>query len=133
MLLYGGMPSDQREQIKAAFQSSPDESPVRILLATDAASEGIDLQLHCHRLVHYEIPFNPSRMEQRNGRIDRHGQTKTPYLYHFAPKGFDAEAIDRDIPVGQLEGDLEFLMRVALKVRQIREDLEKSGRSSPIR
>jgi superfamily II DNA/RNA helicase len=46
---------------------------VRILLATDAASEGIDLQLHCHRLVHVETPFSPARMEQRNGRVDRHG------------------------------------------------------------
>ena len=45
-------------------------SPVRILLATDAASEGIDLQRNCHRLIHYEIPWNPNRMEQRNGRLD---------------------------------------------------------------
>ena len=48
--------------------------PVRILLATDAASEGINLQPHCHRLLHWEIPWNPNRLEQRNGRIDRHGQ-----------------------------------------------------------
>ena len=47
---------------------------MRILLATDAASEGIDLQNHCSRLFHYEIPWNPNRLEQRNGRIDRHGQ-----------------------------------------------------------
>lgn len=40
---------------------------MRILLATDAASEGIDLQLHCHRLIHYDIPFNPNRLEQRIG------------------------------------------------------------------
>ena len=50
------------------------EHPVRILLATDAASEGIDLQRHCHRLVNYDIPFNPNRLEQRIGRIDRYGQ-----------------------------------------------------------
>ena len=42
--MYGGMKSEDREAIKAAFQTSPDISPVRILLATDAASEGIDLQ-----------------------------------------------------------------------------------------
>ena len=40
-----------------------------ILVATDAASEGIDLQNHCHRLVHFEIPWNPNRLEQRNGRL----------------------------------------------------------------
>ena len=127
LLLYGGMDAEQREQIKAAFQADPKESPVRILLATDAASEGIDLQLHCHRLMHYEIPFNPNRMEQRNGRIDRHGQKQTPLIYHFAPKGIDPKAVNADIPVGKLEGDLEFLMRVVLKVEQIREDLGKVG------
>ena len=61
---------------------------MRILLATDAASEGIDLQRHCHRLIHYEIPWNPNRMEQRNGRIDRHGQRPEPLVYHFVAKGF---------------------------------------------
>jgi superfamily II DNA or RNA helicase len=127
LLLYGGMDAEQREEIKAAFQADPKESPVRILLATDAASEGIDLQLHCHRLVHYEIPFNPNRMEQRNGRIDRHGQKQTPLIYHFAPEGIDPKALNADIPVGKLEGDLEFLMRVVLKVEQIREDLGKVG------
>ena len=75
MTMYGGMDSKDRERIKAAFQTDPKQSPVRILLATDAASEGIDLQNHCSRLIHFEIPWNPNRLEQRNGRIDRHGQT----------------------------------------------------------
>ncbi len=126
MLLYGGMNDDEREKVKAAFQASPDESPVRILLATDAASEGIDLQRHCYRLVHYEIPWNPNRMEQRNGRIDRHGQTQNPQIFHFAPAGFSLP-INREAPVGDLEGDLEFLMRAVQKVEQIREDLGKVG------
>ncbi|WP_386069794.1 DISARM system SNF2-like helicase DrmD [Tahibacter sp. UC22_41] len=73
-LLFGGMDPKERETIKAAFQADPRESPVRTLLATDAASEGIDLQNHCNLLVHVEIPYNPNVMEQRNGRIDRHGQ-----------------------------------------------------------
>ena len=73
-LIYGGMDPKDREAVKAAFQANPLESPVRILLATDAASEGIDLQNHCHLMIHLEIPYNPNVMEQRNGRIDRHGQ-----------------------------------------------------------
>jgi len=73
-LIYGGMDSKDREAIKAAFQAEPKDSPVRILLATDAASEGIDLQNHCNLMIHIEIPYNPNVMEQRNGRIDRHGQ-----------------------------------------------------------
>ena len=56
-----------------------------MLLATDAAGEGIDLQTHCHRLVNFDIPFNPSRLEQRIGRIDRYGQTDEPEVFHFVP------------------------------------------------
>lgn len=122
MTLYGGMNSDDREVVKAAFQAHPDVSPVRILLATDAASEGLDLQNFCSRLIHYEIPWNPNRMEQRNGRIDRHGQRSSEVnIYHFVGKDYQEQATSGTRP-GDLEGDLEFLMRAALKVNNIRED-----------
>ncbi len=127
MTLYGGMDPEQREMVKAAFQASPDLSPVRILLATDAASEGIDLQNYCHRLVHFEIPWNPNRMEQRNGRIDRHGQKENPLIYHFVSKGYEKQMEARALEIGELDADLEFLMHVALKVDQIREDLGSVG------
>jgi ERCC4-related helicase len=127
MTLYGGMDSRDREKVKAAFQASPDLSPVRILLATDAASEGLDLQNYCSKLIHYEIPWNPNRMEQRNGRIDRHGQRASQVLvYHFVGKDF-RETATAGVKPGELEGDLEFLMRAALKVNAIREDLGKVG------
>jgi ERCC4-related helicase len=128
MTLYGGMDGDEREKIKAAFQASPDQSPVRILLATDAASEGIDLQNHCHRLIHFEIPWNPNRMEQRNGRIDRHGQCFDPLVYHFIGSGYKQRLLEGNaLSPGDLEADLEFLMQAARKVNQIREDLGKVG------
>lgn len=79
-ILHGSMAQDEREKVKAAFQTSPKDSAVRILLATDAASEGIDLQNHCNCLIHLEIPYNPNVMEQRNGRIDRHGQRQKEVL-----------------------------------------------------
>ncbi len=126
--LHGGMNAEERESIKAAFQTAPEISPVRILLATDAASEGIDLQNHCSRLIHYEIPWNPNRMEQRNGRVDRHGQRAGEVLvYHFVGKGYDSRRMSGFESPGDLEGDLEFLMRAALKVDIIREDLGKVG------
>lgn len=129
MVMYGGMASEDRERIKAAFQASPAISPVRILLATDSASEGIDLQNHCSRLIHYEIPWNPNRMEQRNGRIDRHGQRDAKVLvHHFVGTGFRQNArnaIERE--PGDLQGDLEFLLRAVKKVETIREDLGKVG------
>jgi SNF2 family DNA or RNA helicase len=125
-MIYGGMPKDQRERIKAAFQAHPKQAEVRILLATDAASEGVNLQNHCSRLIHFEIPWNPNRMEQRNGRVDRHGQKAEEVLiYHFVGRGFDA--VNASGKVGDLEADLEFLMRAALKIETIREDLGKVG------
>ena len=128
MTLYGGMDPAERESIKAAFQFDPLHSPVRILLATDAASEGIDLQNHCHRLLHFEIPWNPNRLEQRNGRIDRHGQrAKEVKVYHFVGKGYQNTGTGIVTSVSDLEADLEFLMRAALKVNTIREDLGKVG------
>ena len=48
-----------------------EQEPVRILVCTDAAREGLNLQARCHDLIHVDLPWNPSRLEQRNGRIDR--------------------------------------------------------------
>jgi superfamily II DNA or RNA helicase len=127
MTLYGGMDDELRERVKAAFQAAPGDSPVRILLATDAASEGIDLQNYCHRLVHFEIPWNPNRMEQRNGRIDRHGQKFEPLVFHFVTDGYRKRSQTGDVPVDELDADLEFLARAAEKVNTIREDLGKVG------
>ncbi|MCW5262138.1 helicase [Verminephrobacter eiseniae] len=94
-LLHGGLSQEEREPIKAAFQASPQDSPVRILLATDAASEGIDLQNHCNLLIHLEIPYNPNVMEQRNGRIDRHGQREKEVLIWHPVDGGHGEDILR--------------------------------------
>lgn len=55
-----------------------------VLVSTDATSEGLNLHARCHHLVHVELPYNPNRLEQRNGRIDRYGQKEIPivrYLY----------------------------------------------------
>jgi SNF2 family DNA or RNA helicase len=69
-----------RESIKAAFDTDPARHPLRILIATDAAREGLNLQAHCWNLFHFDVPWNPSRMEQRNGRIDRKLQP-SPEVY----------------------------------------------------
>lgn len=67
----GPTPEKDREVIKRAFNAPPSVSPLRILVATDAAREGLNLQAHCHDLIHFDLPWNPGRIEQRNGRIDR--------------------------------------------------------------
>ena len=68
---HGGIDSKRREALKRSFNSPPGDDPLRILVATDAAREGVNLQNHCRHLVHFDVPWNPGRMEQRNGRIDR--------------------------------------------------------------
>lgn len=114
-LIYGGMDPKEREAIKAAFQASPAESPLRILLATDAASEGIDLQNHCHLMIHLEIPYNPNVMEQRNGRIDRHGQRSSEVvIWH---------------PVDAAGGQSEDILRALRKLDAMRADM---GSVNPI-
>ena len=127
MLLHGETPPEEREAIKAAFQTSPEISPVRILLATDAASEGIDLQNYCNYMIHVEIPWNPNVMEQRNGRIDRHGQKESSvFIWHPVGKDFTESAVQVRKP-GDIVGDFEYLMRAAIKIDTIREDLGSVG------
>jgi superfamily II DNA or RNA helicase len=114
--LHGGLSQEEREPIKAAFQASPQDSPVRILLATDAASEGIDLQNHCNLLIHLEIPYNPNVMEQRNGRIDRHGQREKEVLIWHPVDGGDTN----DASVG---GHGEDILRALRKLDSMRADM----------
>jgi hypothetical protein len=83
MQFHGGMSDDQRALVQRAFNGPPDEYPVRILVATDAAREGLNLQGYCADLFHFDIPWNPARMEQRNGRIDRALQREAVVRCHY--------------------------------------------------
>jgi Helicase conserved C-terminal domain len=67
----GATPLDRREELKRRFNADPAKDPLRILICTDAAREGINLQMRCHDVIHMDLPWNPARLEQRNGRIDR--------------------------------------------------------------
>jgi superfamily II DNA/RNA helicase len=83
-VFHGPTPADEREEIKRAFNAPPKHNPLRILIATDAAREGLNLQAHCWNLFHFDLPWNPSRLEQRNGRIDRKLQpSETVYCHYF--------------------------------------------------
>ena len=82
-IFHGPTPKDRREHIKRAFNTDPAKHPLRILIATDAAREGLNLQAHCWNLFHFDVPWNPSRMEQRNGRIDRKLQPKSSVNCHY--------------------------------------------------
>lgn len=108
--LFGGMDDHDREEIKTSFNDP--QSDVRILIATDAASEGLNLQTTARYMLHYDCPWNPSRLEQRNGRLDRHGQARDVHIYHF-----DSEQ----------DADLKFISYLIRKVDIIREDLGSVG------
>jgi SNF2 family DNA or RNA helicase len=82
-IYHGPTPNEEREAIKLAFNADTSKHPVRILIATDAAREGLNLQAHCWNLFHFDVPWNPSRMEQRNGRIDRKLQPHDEVFCHY--------------------------------------------------
>jgi SNF2 family DNA or RNA helicase len=105
-LLFGGMTSKEFESVKGDFEDAT--APVRLLLATDAASEGINMQQECRWIVHYDIPWSPSKLQQRNGRVSRHGQMRDVHIHYFR--------CDE-------EEDMDFLFKVAEKVEQVRQDL----------
>lgn len=70
-ILHGGMSPDERAETQRAFNQNG-----TLLLATDAASEGLNLHHRCRAVVHYELPWSPVRLQQRTGRVDRIGQPK---------------------------------------------------------
>lgn len=101
--LPGGLTPRQRRDRIVAF-ATPE---CRVLLATDAASEGLNLQQFCRRLYHVELPWNPNRLEQRNGRIDRYGQRRTPQIaYLFYADSPEDRVLDRLVTrISQMQGD----------------------------
>lgn len=109
-VLYGGMDDAERETIKRRFNDEHDD--VRILIATDAASEGLNLQETARLLLHFDCPWNPSRLEQRNGRLDRHGQARDVSIFHFTSTD---------------DENLRFMARIVEKIHQVREDLGSCG------
>jgi superfamily II DNA or RNA helicase len=73
----------RRKEIQCRFNTDPARDPLRILLATDAAREGLNFQAHCTDLFHFDLPWNPGRIEQRNGRIDRKLQPAAEVRCHY--------------------------------------------------
>jgi superfamily II DNA or RNA helicase len=105
LTLYGGMNDAERDVVKRAFNNPT--GPARVLIATDAAGEGLNLQRAARYLLHWDIPWNPGKMEQRNGRLDRHGQERDVHVFHF-------DSAD--------DASMSFLGKVLRKRSQTRED-----------
>lgn len=87
--MYGGMSDAEQQQIVEDF--GREESLIRILVASDVASEGINLHYLCHRLIHFDIPWSLMVFQQRNGRIDRYGQQEQPDIRYFLISSTNAD------------------------------------------
>jgi len=104
LAITGEMPEDVRETQLTDLQSYPQ----RVMVATDCLSEGINLQEHFSAVVHYDLPWNPNRLEQREGRIDRYGQT-IPVVKSYLLYGQD-NPVDGAV--------LEVLIRKAVQIHK---------------
>jgi superfamily II DNA or RNA helicase len=80
VVVHGGIAREARRAAIAAFNSDP---VVRVMVANDAAGEGVNLQRGAHLMVNYDLPWNPNRIEQRFGRIHRIGQTEVCHLWNL--------------------------------------------------
>jgi superfamily II DNA or RNA helicase len=88
-VVHGGLTHQQRRTALAAFPAAG------LLLATDAAGEGLNLQHHCRTVINLELPWNPMRLEQRIGRVDRIGQNRRVHVFHLVADGSERQLLDR--------------------------------------
>ena len=82
--LHGGMSDVEQQRIVEDFGNT--QRPIRLLLCSDVAAEGINLHYQCHRLIHFDIPWSLMVFQQRNGRVDRYGQMATPQIAYLVTK-----------------------------------------------
>lgn len=95
-VLHAGLPDEKVQAVVESFGQA--SSDIRILLASDMASEGLNLHKECHQLVHYDLPWSFIRIQQRNGRIDRYGQLHEPQIAALALTS-DADDVPSDLRV----------------------------------
>lgn len=115
-VLHGSTPDIHLMKTVEAFATG--SSPLRMMIATDVASEGINLHHECHHIVHYDLPWSIITLIQRNGRIDRLGQEKSPILRYLVV----------NTEQGLLKGDHAIFTRLIDKAEEINR-LRKSGES----
>lgn len=80
-IMYGGIPDIELQKTVEDFGNA--SSKLRLLICSDVAAEGINLHYQCHRLIHFDIPWSLIVFQQRNGRVDRYGQTQRPEIHYL--------------------------------------------------
>ena len=128
-MLHGGLGADDRRAALARFASGD----ARILLTTDAAGEGLNLHHRCRLVINVELPWNPNRLEQRIGRVDRLGQTRTVHAIHLvaadtAEEPMLARLTGRIAQIAATLGDAPAVLRAPRECRLPRMPMPTSTR-----
>lgn len=139
-LIHGDIPDEDRRNLRNRFSlAKEDPNALDVLLSSEVGCEGLDYQF-CDGLVNYDLPWNPMRVEQRIGRIDRYGQkSETVVIYNFITPGtVDAEIYDRCLlRIGifrqALGGSEEILGKLTKEIREIAENFTLNTEEQAIR